>query len=156
MKRLALSLSLVAATSYAQLPQQPPAPPDEHPPIIVGVTPIPPAVRPPTPWMTVAQLLQLLDPPARAHDRQAAIDAGTRYVMGVFDTAVGKDFCYMDYHDLRRNPAQKPSPAALRATVVAGLRAPPPPGHTLNDRASAVLIRIFQGPWACPPEGCCD
>lgn len=139
--RSTLLLALVLALPSSQAQHQHD---DEHPIRMPGT---PERTIPPTsPLMTGAQLLHLLDPPTGTRDRQASVDAGLRYLMGVHDATESKEWCYTG-----QRPAAKP--AVMQMRMLEGLRKLPP--DQLKRNAANLVVRIWQWDWPCPPEGCC-
>lgn len=98
------------------------------------------------PWMTGAQLLQLLTLPAGAKNgldltpgQYDAAERGRAYVEGVHDATEGKTWCYSErYH---------PGPGALMGDVIGGLRALP--SEQLKRNASALIEEIWARKWPC-------
>jgi hypothetical protein len=142
MKHAILWLSLLLAAGPA-------APQDDTHPIRMPGTPER-STLPTPPWTTGAQLLRMLEPPAGAPDRQRALDAGLRYLMGVHDATESREWCYTRS---KATPAARLQPDAMRAKVVAGLRQLRP--DQLARNAAPLVVRIWQWDWPCPPEGCC-
>jgi hypothetical protein len=130
----ALVLVLAAASMPASQAQE-----DEHPFILPG-TPAK-TIPAPTPWFTGAQLLRQLEQG----------DAGAvEYVKGVFDATESSLWCYTGrpHVKLRKQP-----PETMRADAVAFLRKLP--AVQRKDRASDLLVRMWQIRWPCPPDHCC-
>jgi hypothetical protein len=130
----ALLLILVASTVPASRAQD-----DEHPFIMPG-TPAK-TIPAPSPWLTGAQLLQQLEQG----------DAGAvEYLKGVFDATESSLWCYTGrtHVKLRKQP-----PEVMRADAVAFLRKLP--AAQRKDRASDLLVRMWQIRWPCPPDNCC-
>lgn len=130
----ALALMLAAASVPASQAQG-----DEHPFVMPG-TPAK-TVPAPSPWLTGAQLLRQLE-----QGDAGAVD----YLKGVYDATESGLWCYTGRKHVK---LRKQSPEAMRADAVAFLRKSP--AAQLKDRASDLLVRMWQIRWPCPPDGCC-
>lgn len=104
----------------------------------------------PVPWLTGAQLLARLDPPAGAPGRKTGIERATTYLMGVYDATESGLWCYTDK---RPRPTPKQAPEVMRAATVAYLRRLQ--AGELKEKASVLVVRMWRETWPCPPEGCC-
>lgn len=139
-----IALLLVMPASHAQNRHA-----DEHPFRMPGAPEK--TVPAPSPWLTGAQLLQRLDPPAVASaSRQATIDGAISYLMGVYDSSESGLWCYTDN---RPRPTPKQLPEAMRTSAVAYLRKLSPKG--LQEKAAVLVVQMWREKWPCPPEGCC-
>ncbi len=139
---LAVSLAL-AASSQAQHHDH-----DEHPFIMPG-TPAK-TIPAPTPWFTGAQLLQSLDPPVSAPDRQALIAGAEKYLTGVYDATESGVWCHTDG---RPRPIPKQPPEVMRKAAINYLRKLPVKRR--QEKAATLLVDMWQEKWPCPPAGCC-
>lgn len=139
--------ALVLALALASLSQA--QEPDRGHPFRMPGTPSK-VVPAPAPWVTGGQLLQRLDPPAGAPDRQATIREATTYLMGVYDATESGLWCYTDG---RPRPTPKQSAERMRAATLTYLRKLP--RKKLEDKAAALVINMWQYDWPCPPDGCC-
>lgn len=104
----------------------------------------------PAPWLTGAQLLLQLDPPASAPDRLETIRQASKYLMGVYDATESGLWCYTDG---RPRPTPKQSVETMRTATLAYLRGLP--RAKLSNKAAALVINMWQYDWPCPPDGCC-
>ncbi|MGB9109711.1 MAG: Rap1a/Tai family immunity protein [Telluria sp.] len=130
----ALVLMLAAASLPASQVQD-----DEHPFIMPG-TPAK-TVPAPAPWFTGAQLLKQL-----AQGDAGAVD----YLKGVYDATESGLWCYTSRQHVK---LRKQTPEVMRADAMAFLRKLP--AAQQKDRASDLLVRMWQIRWPCPPDGCC-
>lgn len=120
---------------------------NEHPFIMPG-TPAK-TIPAPTPWLTGDELLRRLDPPADTPKRQSVIDAAVKYLMGVYDATESGVWCYTDS---RPRPTPKQPPETMRTAAVAYLRKLP--AQARQGKAAALIVRMWQQDWPCPPSGC--
>jgi hypothetical protein len=140
--------ALLFALALAAASQAQERAPDEHPFRMPG-TPEK-TIPAPTPWLTGAQLLRQLDPPTDAPGRQAVINEGVKYLMGIYDATESGLWCYTDG---RPKPTPKQAPDAMRASVLAYLHKLP--RKKLEAKAAALVVDMWQYKWPCPPDGCC-
>lgn len=147
MRLIACSLAILSASAAVVSPVQEHGH-DGHPFVMPG-TPAK-TIPAPTPWLTGEQLLQRLDPPQGEPNREVRIDEAVKYLMGVYDATESGVWCYTDR---RPRPTPKQPPEVMRKAAVNYLRKLP--SQERQGKAAALMVRMWQQSWPCPPSGCC-